>query len=126
MSVTVVTKMFDLCIMANLCELIRGFFALVDISCKIENTVKMASVSICRNLQKSFLYNVRKSARFASGYFLHTSAGFRSAEEPHILKCPSGDVPLSKLPFGDYLWSNVQKHKSRTALVRHYNKFGNL
>ena len=60
---------------------------------------------------------MRKSARFASGYFLHTSAGFRSAEEPHILKCPSGDVPLSKLPFGDYLWSNVDKHKSRTALV---------
>ena len=75
----------------------------------------MASVSFCINLQKSFS-NVRKSARLASS-FLHTSAGHKTAEEPHILKCPSGDVPLSKMPFGDYLWSNVEKHKSRTALV---------
>ena len=75
----------------------------------------MASVSFCINLQKS-VSNVRKSARLASS-FLHTSAGHKTAEEPHILKCPSGDVPLSKMPFGDYLWSNVEKHKSRTALV---------
>ena len=78
----------------------------------------MASVSLCINLQKSFL-SVRKSATRLAGSFLHTSPGLcQTAEEPHILKCPSGDVPLSKMPFGDYIWSNVEKHKSRTALVR--------
>lgn len=78
----------------------------------------MASVSFCINLQKSFL-NVRKSANRLAGSFLHTSSGglCQTAEEPHILKCPSGDVPLSKMPFGDYIWSNVEKHKNRTALV---------
>ena len=78
----------------------------------------MASVSFCINLQKSFL-NVRKSANRLAGSFLHTSSGglCQTAEEPHILKCPSGDVPLSKMPFGDYIWSNVEKHRNRTALV---------
>lgn len=78
----------------------------------------MASVSFCINLQKSFL-NVRKSANRLAGSFLHTSSGglCQTAEEPYILKCPSGDVPLSKMPFGDYIWSNVEKHRNRTALV---------
>ena len=84
----------------------------------------MASVSFCINLQKSFL-NVRKSANRLAGSFLHTSSGglCQTAEEPHILKCPSGDVPLSKMPFGDYIWSNVEKHKNRTALVSTFFKF---
>ena len=62
---------------------------------------------------------MRKSANRLAGSFLHTSSGglCQTAEEPHILKCPSGDVPLSKMPFGDYIWSNVEKHRNRTALV---------
>ena len=56
------------------------------------------------------------------GANLHSSAATlciaNQSEEPFILKSKFEDVPLSKDPFGDFMWSNAQKYSSRTALVR--------
>ena len=38
-------------------------------------------------------------------------------DEPFILKSKFQDVPLSKQPFGDFMWSNANKYQGKTALV---------
>ena len=55
---------------------------------------------------------------FSSSASFHTSRLRSLEKEPHIIKSRFEDVPLSKQPFSEFLWSNSEKFSQRTSLVR--------
>ena len=55
---------------------------------------------------------------FPSSASFHTSRLRSLEKEPYIIKSRFEDVPLSKQPFSEFLWSNSEKFSQRTSLVR--------
>ena len=85
----------------------------------LDAKIKMAISRIFINSNKFCNNNISKSVVvFSNSASFHTSR-FRSLEkEPHIIKSRFEDVPLSKQPFSEFLWSNSEKFSQRTSLVR--------
>ena len=83
----------------------------------LDAKIKMAISRIFINSNK-FCNNSKSVVVFSNSASFHTSR-FRSLEkEPHIIKSRFEDVPLSKQPFSEFLWSNSEKFSQRTSLVR--------
>ena len=85
----------------------------------LDAKIKMAISRIFINSNKFCNNSISKSVVvFSNSASFHTSR-FRSLEkEPHIIKSRFQDVPLSKQPFSEFLWSNSEKFSQRTSLVR--------
>lgn len=85
----------------------------------LDAKIKMAISRIFINSNKFCNNSISKSVVvFSNSASFHTSR-FRSLEkEPHIIKSRFEDVPLSKQPFSEFLWSNSEKFSQRTSLVR--------
>ena len=85
----------------------------------LDAKIKMAISRIFINSNKFCNNSISKSVVVVSNSASFHTSRFRSLEkEPHIIKSRFEDVPLSKQPFSEFLWSNSEKFSQRTSLVR--------